>query len=357
MRLVRLEAIKEGSKLGKTIYSADGKVLLGEGVLLNNFYLEKLKRMGINSLYIIDEKLLELEIQLEMDDIISDVTRREAVQVTQRTLDQIVKGKTIEPAPVFSVINSIIDDLWSQEHLLVNLTDIRTFDDYTFAHSVNVAVLSLIIGIALGYDQLKLRNLGVGALLHDLGKIKVPLEILNKEGKLTEEEFAAIRKHPEDGFELVRQNRDLSILVAHVAYQHHEKYDGTGYPRGLKEQAIHKFARIVSIADVYDALISDRPYRPRYLPHEAYEYLMGSCYTNFDPKLVQLFLKHVAPYPLGTIVILNTEEKAVVIQQHPELLLRPTLMVYEKNGKELSRPFQYDLMTNPTVMIKEVVSD
>lgn len=357
MRLVSLDKVKEGSKLGKAIHAADGRVLLGEGVILSKHFLEKLKNLGINSLYIIDERLENLEVQLELNDIISDVTRVEAVQVTKNTLEQAAKGKNIQPAQVLSVVNNIIDDLLAQDTILVNLTDIRTFDDYTFGHSVNVAVLSLIMGIALGYDQIKLRNLGVGALLHDLGKTKIPLSILNKQEKLTEQEVELIRKHPEYGFELIRNNRELSILIAHVAYQHHEKYDGTGYPRGLKEKNIHKFARIVAIADVYDALTSDKTYRPRYLPHEAHEYLMGACYSHFDSDLVKIFLQYVAPYPLGTIVFLNTGEKAVVVEQHPDFLLRPIVMVFEKNGQELSRTFQYDLLLNTTVMIKEVIAE
>lgn len=355
MRICRLESIQEGAILGKSIPSADGKVLLGEGVTLTKEYIEKLKKVGLESIYIKDGKLEQLEVELELDDIISDLARNEAVQATKKSMEQIVKGKPLDSADVYSAINNIVDELVAQDRILVNLADIRTFDSYTFAHSVNVAVLSIIIGIGLGYDQLKLRNLGVGALLHDLGKIKIPKDILNKPGKLTEEEFILVQNHTFDGFQLIRDNKELSILTAHVAYQHHERYDGTGYPRGLKETNIHKFARIVAIADVYDALTADRPYRSRFLPHEACEYIMGSCNTYFDHKLVQTFLKHVAPYPLGTIVILNTGEKGVVVEQNMDFLMRPVIMVFEKDGQELTRPFQWDLLTNPTLMIKEVV--
>lgn len=357
MRLVALDLIKEGAKLGKSIATADGRVLLGEGVPLKKEFIEKLKAMGLESVYILDEKFSELEIQLELNDIISDTTRRESIQVTKDSLERIVKGKPIEVPKILGAVNNIIDDLLHQDTLLINLSDIRTFDDYTFAHSVNVAVLSLVMGIGLGYDQLKLRNLGVGALLHDLGKTKIALEILNKPSKLTDQEFALMQQHSEEGFRLIKENRELSILIAHVAYQHHERFDGTGYPRGLKGTEITKFARIVAIADVYDALTADRPYRKRHLPHEAYEYLMGACSTHFDHNLVSVFLKHVAPYPAGTIVLLNTGEKGVVVQQHLDFLLRPVVMVFEKDGKDLGRSFEYDLAINPTIMIKEVLAD
>lgn len=357
MRLVALDSIKEGSKLGKNIYSADGRVLLGEGVSLKKDFIQRLQKMGINSVYIMDDKFTELEVQLQLDDIISDTTRRESIQVTKDSLERLIKGKPIEIPKVLNSVNNILDDLLSQDTLLVNLSDIRTFDDYTFAHSVNVAVLSLLMGIALGYDQLKLRNLGLGAILHDIGKTKLALEILNKPDKLTDEEFALVQKHSEDGFEMIRNSQELSILIAHIAYQHHEKYDGTGYPRGLKGTEINKLARIVAIADVYDALTADRPYRKRHLPHEACEYLMGACNSHFDHNLVSVFLKHVAPYPVGTVLELTTGEKAVVVRQHPDFLLRPVVMVYEKDGKELNRCFEYDLLTNPTIMVKQVLAE
>ena len=357
MRLVTLDSVKEGSRLGKSICSADGRVLLGEGVPFKKEFIQKLAEMGVESVYILDEKFAELEAQLELNDIISDTTRRESIQVTKNSLERLVKGKPIEMPKILGAVNNILDDLLHQDTLLVNLSDIRTFDDYTFAHSVNVAVLSLIMGIALGYDQLKLRNLGVGALLHDIGKTQLSLDLLNKPGKLTEEEFASIQKHSEYGFQIIKDNRELSVLIAHVAYQHHERYDGTGYPRGLKGTGITKFARIVAIADVYDALTADRPYRKRNLPHEAYEYLMGACGSHFDHSLVTLFLKHVAPYPAGTIVELTTGEKAVVVRQHLDCLLRPIVMVFEKDGKKLPRSFEYDLVTNPTIMIKQVLAE
>lgn len=357
MRLVRLDSVKEGSKLGKTIISADGRVLLGEGIPLKKDFVEKLKDLGIESIYIKDEKFEGLEVELELDDVISDLTRNEAIQVTKNSLDRMTKGKNIDCPQIFKVVNNIIDDLLSQDQLLINLTDIRSFDDYTFAHSVNVTVLSLVMGAALGYDQLKLRNLGIGALLHDIGKIKVPAQILNKPDKLSEEEFSFVQQHSNYGFEIIKANRELNILTAHVAYQHHEKFDGTGYPRGLKGTEITKFARIVAIADVYDALTADRPYRKRYLPHEAYEYLMAYSSSHFDHHLVSVFLKHIAPYPKGTIVDLSTGERGVVVEQHPDFLLRPVIMIFEKEGKELSRSYQYDLLINPTTMIKNVVAE
>lgn len=353
MRLVRIEELKSGEKTAKTILSADGTVLLGQGVILVPRYIDRLQEMGINSVYITDERFPDLEVK----DIVSDFTRIESTKVTKQMMEKIQKGQALDSPKVITTINIIIDDLLSQESLVVNLNDIRTHDDYTFSHSVNVCVLSLLIGVALGYDQIKLRNLGIGAILHDLGKVHLPSGILRKNSCLILEEFKEIRKHCEIGFELIRANQDLSILSAHVAFQHHERYDGKGYPQGLKGENILEFARIVSIADVYDALSSDRPYRKRYLPHEIYEYLMASCYSIFDPKLMAHFLKYIPPYPIGTLVRLNTKEKAIVIRQNPGCLIRPVVRLVTESGQFSNHHAEYNLSENPTILVEEILGN
>lgn len=350
MRLVDLDFVREGEILGKPIYSSEGKILLGEGIVLTEEYLNRLREMEISSVYISDDRFADVEIK----DVINPLNRIEAIKVTREAIEQIKTGKNIVPVKMNKAVNNIVDDLLSNESILVNMVDIKSLSDYTFNHSVNVAVLSVIIGISLGYDQVQLRNLGVGALLHDIGKIKVAEEILHKKDSLTPEEFEEVKKHCEYGLDIIRENRELSILSAHIAYQHHERYDGSGYPRGLKGEEITEFSRIVSIAHVYDALMSDRPYRKRVLPHQAWEYIMTYAHTQFDGKIVPHFLKQVAPYPNGSIVQLNTKEKAVVVSQNIDCLLRPIVQVFEYQGKPVSRPFHYDLVINPTVFIEEV---
>jgi len=350
MRLVDLDFVREGEILGKPIYSAEGKILLGEGVVLTEEYLDRLREMEISSVYVADERFADVEI----NDVVNPLNRMEAIKATREAIEQIKEGKNLIPAKMNKVVNSLVDDLLSNERILVNMVDIKSLHDYTFNHSVNVATLSIIIGISLGYDQVKLRNLGVGALLHDIGKTRVPSEILHKKGSLTPEEFEEVKKHCEHGLDIIRENRELSILSAHIAYQHHERYDGSGYPRGLQGEEITEMARIVSIAHVYDALMSDRPYRKRVLPHQAWEYIMTYAYIQFDHQIVSHFLKHVAPYPNGSIVQLNTKEKAVVVSQNIDCLLRPVVRVYECQGKPVSRPFHYDLVINPTILIEEV---
>jgi len=355
LRLVDLESISPGVKLAKPIYSSDGHTLLGKGMSLNPEYIKRLQVLGITSVYIEDEILAQLGIAIENSDLISETARKEAVQVTRKCLEDLIRSKPLETKKINQVVNNILDELLKQDQLVVTLTDIRTFDDYIFNHSANVAVLSLIMGISLGYDQIKLRNLGIGALLHDIGKTTIPLAILNKPGKLTEQELSLVQQHSQTGFEIMRENQELSIITAHVAYQHHEKFDGTGYPRGLKGKEISEFARIAALADVYDALTANRSYRKGYLPHEAYEYLMASGNTHFDYDLIQLFSKHISPYPTGTIVRLNTGEKAVVTKQNLECLLRPTVLVFEEKETKIVEISEYNLTDHHTIMVQEVI--
>ncbi len=172
-------------------------------------------------------------------------------------------------------------------------------------YSVNTTVLSLIIGIGRNYSTDQLLELGMVVLMHDIGKLKVPEKILNKTDPLTKEEFEEIKKHAMYGYEMLRLNQDISLLSAHVALQHQEKYDGSGYPRGLKGKEIHEYARIATISDVYEALTSVRVYRGAMEPYKAYEFITVNSGSHFDPEFVKAFCKNVAVYPNGTGVVLS----------------------------------------------------
>jgi HD-GYP domain-containing protein (c-di-GMP phosphodiesterase class II) len=176
-------------------------------------------------------------------------------------------------------------------------------------------------GISLEYDELKLRDLGVGALLHDIGKIEIDPEILNKSGRLLPEEAVEIKGHPIKGFEILRKNPDISLISAHCAYQHHERFDGSGYPRRLNGEQIHEFAHIVAIADVYDALTSDVSYRRAVPVYEAIAIILKASGTLFDENLVNYFIENIAIYPIGTVVRLNTNQIGVVVRAWGKLAL------------------------------------
>jgi HD-GYP domain-containing protein (c-di-GMP phosphodiesterase class II) len=217
----------------------------------------------------------------------------------------------------------------------------KSYDNYLFSHAVNVSIISIIIGEQLGYSKAELGQLGVAALLHDIGMLQISVKTWRNNGTLTPSEYQEVRKHPFYGAEYL--STKVSEDIRAVAAQHHERYDGSGYPRGLKGSNINYKARIVALADVYDALISERPYRPRLNPQEAIR-LIVSDQAGFDPQLLKVFLLTMAVYPIGTYVKLNTGEIGKVIRITKNQPFRPVLTLYVgRQGTFLEEPIRLDL--------------
>lgn len=356
MYKVPIDVLKPGMKVAKAIYTSDGQILINRGVRLKPRYIENLRKFGIAAIYVEDN----LAVDIVAEDVIDEATRREATKTVRKFFidtQQNNSGRSvISNQELERTVNNIIEDLLSQKELMVNLQDIRAMDDYTFAHSVNVCVLSLITGIALGFSKTQLSHLGMGALLHDIGKLKIPESIVNKPGKLTEEEFSIMKQHSQIGYDILRSQ--VSLLTAHMALEHHERYDGTGYPSQLSGKDIHLFSRICSVADVFDAVTADRVYRKAYAPHEAYELLAASGGSHFDYHVVSTFLRNIAAYPTGTWVELNTGEIGVVVETKPGFSTRPLVRLMFGPGPDrepLSNPENMDLTTELNRLVARVV--
>jgi len=352
MQRVALNSCQIGMVVARNIYSANGQLLLGKGSVLTGAYIRRLREMGIMSVFV--ESTLFKDI--EAPDVISEETRNRAIQSVQASLNSLRVSGHVNVEQFRAVAKSIVDEIMGNPQAIVHLTDIRAHDDYTFSHSVSVCVLAVLTAMSLGYSHSRLADLAVGALLHDAGKMLVPKEILNKPGRLTDEEFAIMKKHAELGFGVLRKrHNELSVVAAHVAYQHHEKYGGGGYPRGLKGEEIHEFARVTAIADVYDAVTSERPYRKAMLPHEAYEMIMGYSNTYFDAKLLKAFTDNIALYPVGTMVRLNTGETGIVVAVPKGMQHRPKVrIVLDPEGRPCSNR-EIDLTQHLTTFISEVL--
>ena len=291
MRLVPIESIRENSLLGKNIYTSDGRCLLRAGLLLTDARLKKIKEFQILSLYIIDEYS-----SAEIEDIIKPELRQKSISIIKETFSDIerissthnfekrsISEYTKQEKKYFKSINKIADELLenvlSNKNLLLSLVDIKSMDNYTYAHCVNVAVISIVLGISLNLSKKHLNYLCIGALIHDIGKSFIPKEIVQKPGRLTPEEFEIIKRHPKYGFEFISNFFGISSHIKLIVLQHHERFDGLGYPNGITAKQISYLARIVSIADVYDALTSDRPYKRAMCPNDALEYLMSNAGT------------------------------------------------------------------------------
>lgn len=356
MRFVSCSCLRDGMVLGKTLFGKKGEILLTEKTVINNKYIRKIRELGYNGLYIEDD----LSKEIFQVNVINDSLRNKAVQSIKNTFIDIKKinktgVKFTEDTPLNSKVNynsqqqmqflveDMVNNLTENPNIMVNMVDLKMFNDYTFYHSVNVTILSIVLGMALHLDKEELYKLGMSALLHDIGKIFVPLEILDKPGKLTSEEFDIIKTHSEKGYRYLKDYYyDIPIKSYVGVLQHHEKFDGTGYPYNKRGEDISLFGRIISIADVYDALTSKRPYRNAMLPSDTMEYIMGGSSTLFDPKLVYLFTRKVAPYPLGTIVELSNNAVGIVLENFEYCCTRPKLKIIRENNIEVE-PYMVDL--------------
>lgn len=359
MRKLYLDRFIPGMRVARTIYSADGQVLLQQGAELKASYLDQLRRRGITVVYIRDA-MDEIAPDVVPEDVITTRTRVEATQIVQGLLEdareQMLNARpgrrlALDTAKARQAVERIVREVLENRDAVVNLSDIRGTDEYTFHHSVNVCVLAVMTGATLLYDEAKLLDVGVGALLHDLGKVAIRPEVLRKEGTLTLEEFEELKRHTTLGFEMLWGQENLSVLAAHMAYQHHEREDGSGYPRNLVGREIHDYGKLCAVCDVYDALTTDRPYRRAFLPSEACRMMTNNPHL-YDSRMMQALFQNIALYPLGSVVRLSTGEAALVVRVRKGMPERCVVrVVLGPAGRPLAAPRDVDLLRERDIRI------
>lgn len=341
MRFVNSDSIKEGMILAKSLLGKNGELLLNKGVVLIPSYVVKIKEQGYNGIYVEDE----LSRDIDITDIVDDNIRLEAVKSVKSVFSNIEDGKGV-PLHMYrnlaDIIDNIVDCILDNKSAMVNIIDLKTFDNYTFYHSVNVCILSIVIGKALNFNKKQLYNLGMTAILHDIGKTFIPREILNKTAKLSDKEFDIIKSHSSKGYVYLKENFDIPAVSYVGILHHHERYDGSGYPMGVKGEDINLFGRIVTVSDVYDAITSDRPYRKALSSFEAIEYIMGNSGVAFDPEVAKIFTQKIAPYPVGTSVRLSDGKVGLIIENYPDCCTRPKVKIFMHGDLEVE-PYCIDL--------------
>ncbi len=364
MRTVPIECIPDGSVLGKTLYSNKGSTLLTAGTILNSNILKKLHNYNIFYLSIIDDYSKN-----EIEDIIKPELREKTILTLKETFSYIYSINDNEPinrkvykknSTYFNKIKALAEDILNNildnDNILVNLIDIKNLDNFTYQHSVNVAVLSIVLGIALDLDKDSLIRLSIGAILHDIGKIFIPKEILNKNDSLTDDEYAIIKKHPKLGYDYLKNHFNLDNETLSIILEHHERIDGSGYPQQLSGDKIHLLSRIVSIADVYDALTSDRSYKRAFSASDSLEFIMANSNSMFDYKLVSIFSRLVIPFPFGTIVCLSNGDIGIVQDTPTNFPLRPNVKIIESSNRN-NTGSSISLVKELSLVISEVKTD
>ena len=294
-----------------------------------------------------------------IDDVVTDETRMSAIS---RVRDLVTDLEQPNPASrimfrtreVARTVDQIVSELMTQPDLMVNLIDIRLEDDYLFGHSVNVCVLSLVTGISAGLTNGQLINLGVGAILHDVGKGVLPRNILYKPGPLTNSEFTVVKTHTSEGFNILRD----MMHARDVAHEHHERYDGSGYPSGKKGDAISYNAQIAAVCDVFDAVTSDRVYRAANPIHEAVELIAGSGNQAFSLKLIHKFLENIAAYPTGSIIELSDGRIGIVVDTPRGFCQYPRVkLLYDQDKQPLVAPIELNTLEHSSIMVRRILPE
>ncbi|MTK13001.1 MAG: HD-GYP domain-containing protein [Clostridiaceae bacterium] len=351
MRLEFINRVSGNDVLGKSILTNEGQVLLRAGVKLNDVYIQKLKELGVFYIYVEDDRLDDVDVEDEKLSELKQVTMKSMCNVMKNVHD--CNGKKLKESlgAVEDMINYIVDI----GDVNKSLYDIQTYDNYTYVHSLDTCIMTTFLGMSSKFNEWDLKDLGIGAILHDVGKTQVPITILNKQGRLTDEEFNEIKKHTLYGAKMIKKNISMPDSIIKIVEQHHERVDGRGYPYGLNGKQISKFAKIVCICDVYDAISNDRCYRKKFSPNDAYELILSGSGTSFDEELVRNFKNTFAIYPLGCCVKLSNGNEGFIIRQNKGFPDRPVVRVlYDSETKNPIPFYEIDLLNNPSIVIQSI---
>ena len=324
MRYISLKDAEPGMSLAYDMFDSYGRTLISTDAKLTLGYIAKLESLGFDGVYIQDE----LAEGIELEPVITPELRAEGLAS--------VRTRNVEKCQ--DVAQDIVGQIVSKGTLSLDLTDLRTFDDYTYAHSVNVAVYACVIGFGLKLEEDELVNLVMASLLHDFGKMFISPEILNKPGRLTPEEYSIMKSHAERSYELIKNRVGISAQIKQAVLYHHENEDGSGYPHGVSGSELSLCTKILHVADVYDALVSKRSYKEPYSPYEASEYLMGACDIMFDKKVVEAFLRYVPLFPKGSQVKLSDGRDAIIFDNTGSRNLRPIIRLMNGEMLDLTAP-------------------
>lgn len=339
-RLVRTRQLQPGMKIDQAVVDKSGRNLVQRGSILDNYVIDSLLKMGVMMVYIQSgeetagdiEKSISPQARKQIERLHTD--DRSKVELSDSVKTRVAEGiqfiySNTESKELADTTNNIASNLMnainSTDAIAVDISALKTSDEYTFKHSVDVATMSMVLAKQQGLSQKQIYEIGVAGLLHDIGKTKIPLDILNKPARLTDEEFAVMKQHPVFGYRMIKDRDEFSNEICMAVLQHHEKMNSKRYPVGFPSDKITQYARILTIADIYDALVTERPYKSAFSQREAVEMIM-SMTGELDLTAMKSFLESMILYPVDSIVELSNGEKAKVVKNNPHYILRPTVV-------------------------------
>lgn len=333
------DALEVGYILDEDVYE-NRVLLIRKGQVVTDHIKELLQtRKTVKIVHHVPEESVYLEKDLSDDRIVrlNEQVKTRITEDVTKLFDDIESDSNASLAQ--NISDTIVNDVLKKDGVGLNLDELKVSDEYTFKHSVDVAAGSIILAKNLGLGADNIRDIGTAGVLHDIGKIMIPNEILNKNGKLTDKEFAVIKNHPVYGYQMLSKNQSIAEPIRRAVLYHHEKFCGGGYPSGLKGNEIPLYARVLSVIDVFDALVTERPYHKAYSVADTLE-VMYTMYAQFDAEVFQAFLKSLIVYPIGSVITLSNGIQAQVIKTNKGYPLRPVVKNI-KTGEELDLSRDY----------------
>ena len=351
-KYISTRLLESGMVIDQSIVDGTGRVLVARKTPLDDYIIDGLRKLKITGVYIREGEEEPEDPNIEASpETLQTIEKLRKADRTKLQLSESVRARVAtgmqfmfsnpKDAGVMDAANSISGELMKtiteNDAVAVNIDALKVSDEYTFKHSVDVASMAMIIARQSGMSDEDVRRIGVSGLLHDLGKSEIPNEILNKPARLTDEEFEVMKSHPLRGYNLLKDKPDIAPEILMGVLQHHEKMGGNGYPLGVAGDKISPYARVLAVADIYDALVTERPYKKGFTPRDAVEMIMAMT-EDLDVNMIKMFLKSVILYPVDSVVRLSSGEAAKVVENNIDYPTRPKV-VGLKSGKILNLAF------------------
>lgn len=355
MRKLRLEKVAPGAVLARPVLNPFGMVIVPQGTELTPGFIQRLREAGITHVYVEDPIFRGIE---PKEPVPSSVKGKVMSLFRRVKQEQLTNSHELYDE-TFALVKEIEEHLFSGDTSSVNIVDLVSPEEYLVVHSLNVTVLSMIMAYHNGFPN-RITEVGMGALLHDLGMLFIDQAILQKDGPLNDEERAQVRSHVDRSLKIIGASPSWNAFSKVFILQHHERCDGSGYPRGLLCKDIHPVGRIAAIADVYSSLVYPRSFRQGMMPHQAMEMIMGMAGFELDYHLVESFCQLLVPYPVGTLVRLDDGTTAVVAAINKNVKTRPVLrLLTGPDGVAMKEVVELDLADpkNQTIIIAGVVPE
>ncbi len=386
-----VESLESGMALAKAVRDANGKILLNRNVSLTKQFIKGLKDRDIPSVYITDGVTDDIIPEEPVSDVVRGSTVKKMSEllnsikdikidvkmVSRKAISEVIASDKYQEAivnnPSFikirNSVSNIVNDIINNPSVVLGLNSLKSYSDYTFQHATEVAITSIMIGKKIGLPTKRLQELGMGSLLMDIGSIFIPKEIINKPGKLTKEEFKKVKEHPVIGYEILKNVKSMGVLAPHVAFHHHERQDGSGYPRGItgnnsliipdEPKTIHLYASIASVADVYDALSSDTPYRKAFPREKVISMMSKYGGTSFNKEVLKTFLSITPVYPEGSTVKVTMGKYknhiGVVTAVNKSDLARPEIRLFMTTKRKIIAPINLNLKDEKLIKVESIL--